>query len=147
MKSITITLLLLLSMHAKADIATGIRAYNAGDYETAKTEFETAAAASDPQGIHLLASLYYTGHGVQKDVARSITLFKEAATKGYRASQANLGLMYHSGDGVERNVEKAIEYYSAASRQGDLQSTFNLGQIYRKGDGIKIDFPESFCLL
>lgn len=145
MKITALALALVITSVMKADIETGIRAYNTGDYATAHKEFSTAADAKTPQGLHLLASLYYQGHGVPKDLKRAVELFTEAAELGYRPSQANLGLMYHNGNGVERNIGKALEYYTAAGRQGDLQSAFNLGQIYRKGDGVPVDHEKAFA--
>ncbi len=139
MKCIAIIILLSYTMYAQADIDAGIRAYNQGNYDTALKEFTAAAEAKDPMGIHLLASLYYQGHGVDKNLDRAVELFTAAAEKGYRGSQANLGLMYQNGDGVKRDIEKAIAYYTVAGKQGDLQSAFNLGQIYRKGDGVEVD--------
>jgi len=139
MKRLAPIFLLSLTMHTYADLQTGIAAYNSGDYETARKEFQAAADRSDPMGLHLMASLYYQGHGVDRDLSRAVELFTAAAEKGSRPSQANLGLMYQNGDGVERDMDKAISYFEAASKQGDLQSAFLLGQIYRKGDGVQAD--------
>ena len=139
MKSLTSILFLAIAMNAYADLESGVTAYNKGDYDTARKEFNAAADSKDPMGLHLLASLYYQGHGVEKDLGRAVELFTEAAEKGYKGSQANLGLMYQKGDGVKRDIEKAIYYYTAAGKQGDLQSALNLGQIYRKGDGVEPD--------
>ena len=134
----------LVLMTAYADIDEGITAYNKGDYATALREFSAAANTGNPAGQHLLASLYYQGHGTAKDIPRAVKLFTDAADQGYRASQANLGLMYQNGDGVRPDIQKAISYYTAASVQGDLQSTFNLGQIYRKGSGsVSPDQPKA----
>ncbi|MCW1926256.1 sel1 repeat family protein [Luteolibacter arcticus] len=139
MKHLLLPILAALTMNARAGLEEGISAYNKGDYDTARKEFTAAADAKDPMGMHLLASLYYQGHGVEKDLVRAVALFEAAAAKGYRASQANLGLMYQKGDGVKKDITKAISYYAAAGKQGDLQSAFNLGQIYRKGDGVEKD--------
>ena len=139
MKRLATIIPLSLTMYAHADLQTGIAAYNSGDYETARRELQAAADAKDPMGRHLMASLYYQGHGVDKDLSRAVALFAAAAEKGYRPSQANLGLMYQKGDGVERDMDKSIAYFAAASKQGDLQSAFLLGQIYRKGDGVQAD--------
>ena len=116
-----------------ADINSGIEAYNNGNYSVAYTEFENASQSGDAFGHHLLASLYYQGHGVEKSVPKAVALFERAASQGYAPSHANLGLMYHSGDGVEPNSEKALFHYSEAAKNGDFQSSFNLGQIFRKG--------------
>ncbi|UDM06390.1 sel1 repeat family protein [Halomonas sp. NyZ770] len=118
---------------AMADINSGIEAYNEGNYSVALSEFENASQAGDAFGHHLLASLYYQGHGVEKNISKAVALFERAASEGYAPSHANLGLMYHSGDGVELNSEKALFHYSEAAKTGDFQSSFNLGQIFRKG--------------
>ena len=127
-----------------ADANLGIQYYGQGDFAKAKIEFEKAIKNKDPMGTHYLASLYYQGYGVKKDLSKSVELFTESANLGVRESQANLGLMYQKGDGVEINMEKAIHYYEKAAKQGDLQSAFNLGQIYRKGTGVEIDMEISF---
>lgn len=111
MRRLSIIFTLVLVMTSNADIESGIRAYHQGDYETARKEFSAAAESKDPKGIHLLASLYYQGHGVPKDLDRAVALFKESAEKGYRASQANLGLMYQADSGSE----SISEYFSIAS--------------------------------
>lgn len=118
---------------AMADINSGIEAYNKGNYSVAYAEFEIASKAGDAFGHHLLASLYYQGHGVEKSIPNAVALFERAASQGYAPSHANLGLMYHSGDGVELNSKKALFHYSEAAKTGDFQSSFNLGQIFRKG--------------
>jgi len=134
---------LLLTTTLHAGIAEGVAAYEKGDYATARIHFIPAANAGDPKGLHLLASLYYQGHGAEKDINKAITLFSAAAAKGYVGSQANLGVMYHNGEGIEKNIPRAVEYYVAAAKQGDLQSAFNLGQIYRSGDGVAVDYRKA----
>lgn len=129
--------------HAGAGVEDGIKAYQSGDYATALKEFAVAAEAEDAMGMHLLASLYYQGHGVEKDLQRAIALFEAAAAKGYHPSNTNLGIIYHMGTGVARDTEKALGYYMAAGKQGDPQATFNLGQIFRKGDGVEKDFKRA----
>jgi TPR repeat protein len=141
MKHFTILLLFIVaSTSARADLDRGLEAYLAGDYKVAFTEFSSSAESGDTAGKHLLASLYYQGQGVRKDVGRAFVLFKEAADHGYRASQANLGLMYHRGDGIKSDIKEAVRYYQLAAGQGDVQSRFNLGQIYRKGEGVPVDY-------
>jgi TPR repeat protein len=122
-----------------ASVDEGIAAYNAGRHEAARQHFEQAAAAGSPAGKHLLASLYYQGHGVPKDLARAVALFTEAADAGFPPSMANLALMYSLGDGVPKNQEKALAYALRAAESGDVQSQFNLAQSYRRGAGVPRD--------
>lgn len=80
-KPLLLTLLMLPTGAAMADIASGIQAYYAGNYEAARKEFTAAATAGSAEGKHLLASLYYQGHGVPRDLPRAVALFREAAIK------------------------------------------------------------------
>jgi TPR repeat protein len=59
-----------MSFSVLGSVDQGIAAYNSGDYPTALREFSEAAKAGDPAGKHLLASLYYQGHGVERDLKR-----------------------------------------------------------------------------
>lgn len=129
---LTITILFFNGI-AMADINAGIEAYNKDNYSVAYTEFKNASQSGDAFGHHLFASLYYQGHGVEKNIPKAAKLFELATNQGYAPSHANLGLMYHSGDGVEPDSEKALYHYSEAAKTGDFQSSFNLGQIFRKG--------------
>jgi uncharacterized protein len=122
-----------------ASMDEGIAAYNAGRYDVAREHFETAAATGNPAGKHLLASLYYQGHGVPKDLPRAVALFTEAADAGFPPSLANLALMYSVGNGVPRDEQRARAYGIKAAKAGDLQSQFNLAQSYRKGAGVPRD--------
>lgn len=145
MKRLAIILLLLIPVTGSADLESGINAYHQGDYLGAAKEFALAAESDDPKGLHHLASIYYQGHGVEKDVDRAVRLFTKAAALGYQGSQTNLALMYQRGEGVEQDMGKAIDYYLAAGKQGDLLSIFNLGQIYRKGEGVEVDLAKALA--
>src|SRR5687767_15101783 len=122
-----------MSVTARPAIDAGISAYRQGDYATAVREFSAAAERGEPAGLHLLASLYYQGHGVDRDLARAVELFSKAAEANYAPSLANLALMYSRGDGVARDLDRSMNYGRRAAEAGDLQSQFNLGQAYRNG--------------
>lgn len=135
---LAITIGLMITTTSEASVDDGIRAYNNGNYASARKEFEAAAKKGDPAGKHLLASLYYQGHGVGKDLKKAVELFSDAANSGYPPSLANLGLMYSLGDGVPKDMKKAIEFAQRAADSGDTQSQFNLAQAYRRG----VDVPQ-----
>lgn len=121
----------------------GILAYNDGNYAEAFKQFDAAARTGDPAGQHLLASLYYQGHGVTQDVPKAVELFTAAAQAGFPPSLANLALMYASGDGVAQDIAQSLAYGRQAAEAGDGQSQFNLAQAYRKGDGVPQDYAEA----
>ena len=121
----------------------GILAYNDGNYAEAFKQFDAAARTGEPAGQHLLASLYYQGHGVMQDVPKAVELFTAAAQAGFPPSLANLALMYTSGDGVAQDMAQSLAYGRQAAEAGDGQSQFNLAQAYRKGDGVPQDYAEA----
>lgn len=134
MKSIAI--LIMISVNLLAGINEGIDAYHKGDFKAAFTIFKSEAE-KNAAGKHLLASMYYQGYGVEKDINKALKLFEQAANENYRPSIANLGVMYAHGDGVKQDYKKAHSYYLKAAKLGDTQSAFNLGQFYRKGAGVE----------
>ena len=73
--------LLLPVLAARADVADGVRAYDAGWYEEALAEFLPAAESGNRQAQMALASMYQFGEGVaQSDVeAARWTLRRGAA--------------------------------------------------------------------
>lgn len=94
---------------AAAEVDDGILAYDKGHYAAAYKEFSSSAKRGDPAEKHLLASLYYRGHGVGKDMKKAVDLFTEAAESDHLPSLANLALMYSLGDGVQKNIKKSLE--------------------------------------
>jgi soluble lytic murein transglycosylase-like protein len=65
------------------------------------------------------AVAYEHGEGVQKDPAKAIALYCEAARLGDGAAQFNLGWMYANGRGVARDDALAAYFFRAAAAQGD----------------------------
>lgn len=142
-RSLALFLGAIVTLSAQASITDGIRAYNEGNHAAALKEFSTAAKGGDPAGKHLLASLYYQGHGVSRDLKKAVGLFTEAADANYLPSLANLALMYSIGDGVPKDMKKALQYALKAAETGDVQSQFNLAQAYRKGADLPQDYPKA----
>jgi TPR repeat protein len=128
---------------SSASTTDGIAAYNTGNYAVAFREFSAAANSGSAEGKHLLASLYYQGHGVERDLKRAVALFTEAAAANYPPSLANLALMYSNGDGVPKDMNVAVQYGIKAAQTGDVQSQFNLAQAYRKGAGVVQDYSKA----
>jgi len=132
-----------MSLPVSAAINDGIAAYNSGNYAVAFKEFSAAANQGNAVGKHLLASLYYQGQGVERDLRKAVSLFKEAAAANYPPSLANLALMYSNGDGVPADQKVAFQYGHKAAEAGDVQSQFNLAQAYRKGSGVPQDYEKA----
>jgi len=71
----------------------------------------------------------------KRDLAGASVLFQQAAEKGNRRAQYQLGLLYARGDGVRKNLIRARELLHKAAMQGHPKAQFYLGQMYLFGDG------------
>ena len=123
----------------------GILAYNDGNYAEAFKQFDAAARTGDPAGQHLLASLYYQGHGVTQDVPKAVELFTAAAQAGFPPSLANLALMYASGDGVAQDMAQSLAYGRRAAEAGSLSAQNEYGLLYAQGQGVELDYVQAYA--
>ena len=78
MKNISILVFLnflCFSSSAFCSVEDGLTAYSKKNYTLAVKEFEKSSDRGDVQAIHYLASMYYQGYGVKKNLAKSAALF------------------------------------------------------------------------
>lgn len=104
------------SVHA--DFATGLAAYDGGDYRTAFEEWRALAEAGDAEAQTALASLYESGQGTPADPAQAVHWYRRAAEQGDAVAQQNLGDFYGRGVGVGRDLVSAYVWLSLAAGQG-----------------------------
>jgi TPR repeat protein len=133
-------LTLMTARAAIADFETAVAAVSVGDYMTARREFESLAERGDPRGQNGLGVLYIQGWGVERDLAKAVDLFRQAAKHGLRAAENNLGEMYMQGAGVEQDYAEAYKWYLKAAQKGDDEAQNNLGVLYVGGFGVEQDF-------
>ncbi len=148
--------------HSRTD--TGIAVAQAGqfwqqqsqDFEQARTAFDhqdyALAAKLLPalaQGGHieaqyLLATLYDTGLGLEKNVQQSFYWYQQAAFAGIAVAQHNLAVAYARGQGTAADLKKAMVWWTQAAEAGNTDSQYNLGIIYAAGRGhIKPDLQQA----
>ena len=122
-----------------AGYEAGIEAALGGDYATAFREFSIAASQGLDLAQYNLAILYYTGRGVDRDLALSYRWTRAAAEQGHAAAQANLGSLYLAGEGVAQDVAGGIEWLKRAARGGESAAAFSLATFYHDGDLVPQD--------
>lgn len=83
-----------------------------------------AALTTDPLALNLLADIFLSGDGVEKNPPLAAILYKLAAEKGYGPSQFNLGILYRYDRGVIQNKVESYYYLCLASL-----NTKDLGEI------------------
>jgi hypothetical protein len=103
---------------ALADFDSGCAAFDRGDFQTARKEWEPLAADGHAQAQFRLGCLYTFGHGVPEDHALALRLFRLAAEQGDADAQNNLGGMYAEGLGVDADPVEAYMWFELAANAG-----------------------------
>ena len=104
---------------AAADFATGLTAYQKGDYVTAAKEWRPLAEEGEASVQYNLGLLYLDGHGVAQDYAEAAKWFKRSADQGYVEAEHDLGALYGSGKGVKRDYLEAYKWMNICAGQGN----------------------------
>jgi len=81
---------LLVSGTALADPASGIRAYDAGLYDVAATEFAREAKAGDAEAQFRLGAMYADGVWLKKDRGQAMHWLGQAAIQGHQGAVKKL---------------------------------------------------------
>ncbi|PPR19976.1 MAG: hypothetical protein CFH38_01627, partial [Alphaproteobacteria bacterium MarineAlpha10_Bin1] len=102
-----------------ADVADGVRAYDAGWYDEALEEFLPAAKAGDMQAQMALASMYQFGEGVRQSDSEAARWTSAAAERGDAVAQINLSEFYASGRGVVRDAAESYFWLLPAASQNN----------------------------
>jgi TPR repeat protein len=109
------------AISAAADFATGLTAYNKGDYATAAKEWRPLADEGVAAAQFNLGLMYYDGHGVPLDLAQAAVWFTKAAEQDYAKAQYDLGAMYGVGKGVRRDYVQAYKWLNLCAAKGDAR--------------------------
>jgi TPR repeat protein len=99
----------------------------AGDHEIELVSLR--AEAGDPESLFRLAVMNAEGIGVDRDQARAIDLWEQAAIRGHFRSMAALGWAYVRGVGVAADPEYGESWFRRAADLGDADSMMALGQL------------------
>jgi uncharacterized protein len=128
-----------------ADVESGVKKYQAGDFKGAVAEWAPLAAKGDANAAFNLGQAYRLGRGVSQDVAKSVSFYEQAAKNGHVAAQGNLGtLLYFSASPVQ-NRKKAVEWWHTAAQNGDNRAQYMLGVLYFNGDDVEKDWAKAYA--
>lgn len=129
---------------ANADGAAGLRAYEAGDYATAYSEFLPLAEAGQASAQAALGQMYLDGNGVPQDPAQAAAWLEKAAGAGNARASAQIGALYATGTGVVQDEVKASYWLLKAANQNVRQSQRLMSQRFYHGLGVPQDIVQSF---
>lgn len=129
---------------ADAQSDPGVDAYKKGDYATAFRLLQPKADAGDPNAQYLVADMYNTGRGVQKDPAQAIAYLRKGVDQGHAKSQFGLAAASLQGSGTPKDVNLAAELARKSADQGDPAGQYLLGTLYLQGAGVSKSIPDAF---
>lgn len=132
-----------LPLPAAADLASGIAAYDAGDYVAADRALRGLAVLGDPAAAHVLARMYFAGQGVPADPQRGIEWERKAAEGGEPKAQLDLGLRYQYGLAVPQDIAAAETWYRMAAEQNLPAAQYRLAYLLLYEPTAKRDLVET----
>ena len=106
-----------------------------------------AAESGNVEAQAQVASMYYLGQGLPRDVISAAHWYRKAAQGGAPKAQTVLGIMYESGEGVPRDAREAARWFLKAAEQGDADAQGYLGLMYAVGDGVAEDTVQAYAWL
>ena len=104
--------------------------------------YRQAAENDHAEAQYVLATMYKTGRGLQRDPALAAEWYGRSAEAGYPLAQFTMGNIYMKGDGVPQNVPMAVKLYSQAAEQDHAQAQYNLGVYYYRA-GTAADYRKA----
>lgn len=138
---LALLVLLILPSLARADIDSGLKAFEAGNYPLAQRELLPLQA--DPRAAFALGVMAERGLGTRPDLAAAVRFYTEAVRGGNAAAMVNLGLLYDVGIGVPRNGYLAQQLFAGAARGSDVMGENNLAYLWGRQNGL---LDEALCL-
>lgn len=129
-------LLLKASKAKDEEVAIGASIALAGAYLEAKRDVKKAVELltfahehQSPLAAYLLGMCSVRGEGVEKDEAKGVALYREAAEAGLAPAMTALGGAYLSGRGVPKDAEQARSWLTKAAGAGEAEAKKLLSQM------------------
>jgi TPR repeat protein len=129
------------SRAAWADVDSGLKAFEAGNYAVAQRELLPLRA--DPRAAFALGVMADHGLGTRIDPAAAAQFYSSAVRGGSVPAMVNLGMLYDNGRGVPRNGYVAQQLYSAAAHANSTMAKNNLAYLWGRQDGL---LEHALCL-
>jgi len=129
---------------ARADFDAGMKAYEAGDYETAMKEWLPLAEAGNAEAQFRVGRLYHLGQGFQPNGKLAIYWYSKAIKAGHASARFNLAAILDIGELAPQDFKRAREYYHIGALNNHASSQHNLGLMNMTGSGAKPDYVEAY---
>ncbi|MGD2093020.1 MAG: tetratricopeptide repeat protein [Candidatus Aminicenantes bacterium] len=104
--------------------------------ELAFSLFEQAHESGDPRATYAIATWYFVGDYVKKDINKAVVLLKQSAKKKVPDAMYGLAISYEKGVGVKKGKKRAFDLYLKAALRNHHQSVEEVARCYWFGIGI-----------
>ena len=131
-----------LAVPARADVKTGVDAWQAGDYQTAVAEWRPLAIAGDADAQFNLGQAYKLGRGVPADLVQAEAWYRRAAKQGHLQAEDNLGLVLFTAN----RREDAMPFIFRSAARGEPRAQYVLGTAHFNGDLAERDWARAYAL-
>jgi hypothetical protein len=118
---------------AQDEIQKAKEAIVVGDYATALNILEPLAQNGNPVAQLNLGVMYRRGHGVERDDAKGVWLYKLSAAQGNAGAQFNLGAVLYNEGNLSEMRSAAVESFTLAAKQGHEPSRHVLDMMFKTG--------------
>ncbi|MCY4031972.1 MAG: tetratricopeptide repeat protein [Hyphomicrobiales bacterium] len=125
---------------SSADFHAGIKAYAAGDIDTALDRWNDAAQEGHAGAAYLLANLYADGLAGSVQHHLAFRYYEQAAQAGHTEAQIALANYYRTGNeaaGIEVDLHKAHAWLAKAAYNRNAHAQYILGDMHTKGEGVE----------
>jgi len=115
------------------------------DYGQARDYYLKAAAQNHPDALYALGLMYETGKSGQKDLAKAMSLYRQAADTGKSPdAEYAVGRMVLRGRGVARDPAEGVKWLRKAADHGQVAAQYMMGAAYEAGWGVSPDLAEAY---
>ncbi len=104
----------------------GYKAYNSGDYETAKSIIPRLAEQGDPIAMNAMGNWHADGILVEKSRKLACDWYEKAAKASYASAQNNFAYCFHRLGGRKSSIKQHLEWLSIAGNQANLNAQLEL---------------------
>ncbi|WP_417793830.1 tetratricopeptide repeat protein [Terasakiella pusilla] len=104
----------------------GYKAYDAGDYETAKAIILPLAEQGDPIAMNAMGNWHADGILVEKSRKLACDWYEKAANAGYVSAQNNFAYCFHGSGGRKRSIKQYLFWMTKSGQQSNLNAQLEL---------------------
>ncbi len=101
--------------------------------------YNKAVTLKDNYALYRLATIYYDGEGVPRDLNKAFSFYTRAANAGNVGAKHKIMEMTYKGEGTAKNPKKVFSYYLNRAKNGDMYSENIIGKMYLLGEGTRSD--------